>query len=327
MQLYQGQEFSSGKNCFYSSVANLLKLIGVSYLESEYYFLSKGLDCRYIKQDEDNWVSSLEFLPYDSMLHNLFNALNLRIVVKQPPFDFADLIHSFLSRGSPVLLCVKPSYLNYHTIVMNQLTYVHFIVVTGLDLTKNLAYVIDSYVLNREGDVNQFLNWYDLHDLETGCLGFAALDSFPVTQISQSTIKQIVLSALTRFLSNKEDVEPCYGNSAIINSFKNLEKSLAINERLEMQLGIIMHLKTRFFCVFSYLGEYLTSVGIDQFTDLLEGAHEQWLSLCVTLLMSYFRNESSYFRFTIQQILHHSRYQSGLFDQIKEALSIETGSW
>lgn len=192
---------SPGQHCFYSSLYNIFRYMGIPLLEHELFVLCDGLTFQVQLQSSRlffDFILDAIRVDYTNQIQTLGNRIQIGYNIFQ---DIGSLVES-LKRGIPVLAFVKAKALKYN-IVENPRDNLgaHGIVIYGIDTNKQLVYVADSYLLDYENNISASKKTLRIQDIETYLISYCSFSSGRVS-IDHGTIKEAYCENINRYLSN-----------------------------------------------------------------------------------------------------------------------------
>lgn len=132
-----------GSHCVTASIRNLFAFLNYEFSESELFFLGSAFNV-FLRIDNDG----SEYLESIFDIESLGSRCGIKM--KKVKGDTLNVIKSNLLKGKPVLIQVNSSFLQYHQTFRNNKGRKHFIIIYGLDISKEIFFISDSFILNNK---------------------------------------------------------------------------------------------------------------------------------------------------------------------------------
>ncbi|MCD1257613.1 BtrH N-terminal domain-containing protein [Paenibacillus athensensis] len=169
----------AGAHCLFASLRNLLAAgFGIRLSEADIYFRCDGMNVEYLPLSRPYWIGRSG----DAMMRQ-FAALGpvrtrYHFGVPEPAarLAVAEDIARELAAGRLALLFAHSGCLTYHQVYRDNPSRPHVIGIYGIDLARDTAYVIDSFLLDIGGTVHTYQGPAPLSSLLAGMYGLTYLE-------------------------------------------------------------------------------------------------------------------------------------------------------
>lgn len=315
----------SGRNCLYSSIAALMQYYGCSLSEAELFFLCEGFEYQYISSQKENLQKPSQKYVYRSMKEigiHLQRFMQMDYVSGSGLMDNDDfeLVCKGIHNKNPVVIMLNPDILQY-----TQREYqpdgeheLHCIILHGIDIEENKAYIIDSFVVNNSGLVSSFQGEIPLDIVRVHTKGYLLLQIYAFEQISRDLIKETMCGALEKFLLARNVNHNLTGWKALckgiekIRLLQNAEKEFAAVYCLELSYLLRAH----FLFVFDYILEIFTSYEFGISASLesrIKHCRYEWSRYCMKIWKVSFAPD-------IQPFIQLANYGMELMESLKQII-------
>ncbi len=179
-----------GNHCCFSSLRNIMLHHNVRISEADIYFLCDGLNVRYRSGFDFTWDSynretQLNFAQNCGLdVHECFN-----IDKETSCFDMYDLV----CKQHIIMLFTDSQYLDYHAVYRENPGRGHIIILYGMDIDNQTAYVGDSFLLDAGGNI---LIYQGPASYERLCRGISSWTWFDFIENKPISKENIVLEAI-----------------------------------------------------------------------------------------------------------------------------------
>jgi hypothetical protein len=267
-----------GSNCTFASLQNIFRYKGYNLSEADIFFLCDGLNVEY--------NADLDFISYRAVndLRNL--SLSAGITVSMTAVvdcaDWKDKIVATLSSGEPVLLFVNTAKLDYHRVFRENENYYHAIILYGVDMEKDLAYIADPVILDGNGKIDEFQGAVSLEAIFQSVYRYAWFNFDAVKKIERLDVYRTAQSGISRFLKGTVVPEKSFFGMTALHEYLCDMKSLAsMDDQLFVKNCMSVHHNVKVRC-FMYIVEFITKFiqeNANDFHEQSDSLLEQFINL------------------------------------------------
>lgn len=212
-------ELITGHNCLLASLRCIIEHYGCRYSEVQLFLLTNSFKIRYGNNLNEIGRNTLEVL-------REFEKRTL-ISVKVRRRDRGEIIPEQMCQDmkkSMLMLSVDTKHLSYNKLYSANENRKHFIILYGIDINRNTAYIMDLYLLDYKGDVSSFRGEISFDEMAIAadrCYNFC----FDIKRdLPEYEVLQYACSDMQRFLEGSEDNQGAIGSTALKNYLKDLIK-------------------------------------------------------------------------------------------------------
>lgn len=302
MSLIENMKVEAGKSCLYSSLANLLRYYGFQLSESDVFFICRGFDYKYLKTkftECDRPSDRFIYRDIKTVSEALQKVIGFKLCYGDSleSMDLVKQVNQGIENNNPVLLLLNPSVLTYtpREFDPDGKFELHCIILKGIDWDRNLAHIVDTYVVDNLGRVSVYEGTLSMEIIIKEVKGFLYFDEVEARMLSSIEIEQSVCDTLNTFLKARENDNECTGWSALQRCIEDItfvqgkEEEFLNNYYLELSYLIRAH----FLFIFDYLSETLKNYSMIgqsniEVYDELDKLRSEWSTFCIKLWKASF---------------------------------------
>jgi hypothetical protein len=285
-------ELLTRKDCIYSCLKTILHYKKKDFSEIDLFLMSKPL-CFYYESVDDKIdpqnIGETNF-KFDDYLSNI-TLFKSNIINFDSIDDFCQKTYDALRNNNPILLYLFTDQLRYHKLFSNDLRRIHCILLYGLDIRNNVAYIADPFIKLYSGEIHQYSGPIPISSFIDNLLTTAWIDLSDFQAVSDDQLINEIRKSIFDYLSGCKTADGTYiGISALKEYCDNL-KYLIFLENDDYFLKKCINISYTFalmypiaFC--DFLSEYFVKNRLGSFSTIqkLKNIVEQWENLRLVLL-------------------------------------------
>jgi hypothetical protein len=279
-----------GQTCILTALYNITLFNECKYTETDLFFLCNDLNVEY--QLDLNFISNRPQINMPNLEKEANIKVNIFDITEGEEFPLR--MYNILTGNNLIILFVNTSFLNYNSVYHDNINRYHAILLYGIDIENDLAYIADPHMRDYTGQMSKFQGPISLKDILAATYRFAWFDFKDKKELDKKEIFKVARANFDEFLIGKEtDKKTFYGIAALkryINDFPKL--SLLDDTQLASTcLNLNYFIKI---CSFNYINDYLVTfieenVSYANFdtTDVLNKCKTitlEWVKVALSLL-------------------------------------------
>lgn len=281
----------TGKHCIFATMQEALRYSGSNLTEAALFFLCEGMNIPYLGDPRTFWFKRMDQLT--TPLVRIQSQFSFHNTSEEDPVRLVNDCADSLVQGYPVLLLVRSRCLSYHRAYTENQTRGHVVLLYGLDVVGNKAYIADAYLLDNSGRIHTFQGPVPLDELEAGCVSVTSYR--PLSEYRQ-TSNSLVLRAYTDQIAlyiNPGTAPDAGGLNAVRRLVSDLEEWVSMSGKelqrccqevyYGMRVGGILH-QIEYIQMYADEAGLALLAGYREVMSLLETAYKEWK---MYLLMLY----------------------------------------
>jgi hypothetical protein len=312
-----------GSHCVTASLNNLFTFFNYEFSEPELFFLGSGFNVFYGIDDDSN-----------GYLETLFNIKSIGnrsgIEMKKVKGDSLNVIKSNLLKSKPVLVRVNSRFLQYHPIFRNNKGRKHYIIIYGLDVSKEIFYISDSFILNNKVPA-KYCGTADFRSIMQAIEGGGSIcyvvNSLNYSDLDTNAWRSIIHANLLEYLSSMSAVTNAPVGTNAVRTFCNDIRArigqIGNEHILDYVRNFVYILKIQGFLTGkAFLNDLLSKYTLypdqDEITVRLRGTQRNWANLCLSFMKAAITRDLAQIIHLLDEFISNMRQEE---ETLKQMLS------
>ncbi len=241
-----------GESCIITALSNISRYNGCMYTDAELFFLCNELNVQY--EYDINYISSrvMRNMP------ELERATGIQVNFWDINLDkwHVEDMYKIITQNKPMILFTNTSKLTYSPVYLNNKNRYHAIILYGLDLENNEAFISDAHFHDPSGKIKQVRGTITIDDMMEATYRAAWFDFSNDCKLSKEQLIFVVRDRLQDFMRGNKSDSIAYGVSALKEFIGDLNKLETISDsEIEDTCTNINYIIK--ICSFNYINTYI----------------------------------------------------------------------
>lgn len=228
--ILQDAYFQKGRySCIFSSIRSILARQIKDIDETSVYFLCNGMNFDY----SGDIRSVVWYRTGENLVRHLMDSQYAKVKyysILDPDF-FLKESYKAICDNNMVLLFVDSTMLDYHPVFKHSLNKLHVIVLYGIDILNDVAYIGDSFFIDDLVQVLTYQGPTSLKKLKYGIKEFAIIEAPDINTLGAADLFSSVANNINNFFHCSDDNQGYFkGNKALKQYIKDFEQLYEIDE-------------------------------------------------------------------------------------------------
>jgi len=232
--IIQGFNAVIGQTCILTALYNITLFNECKYTETDLFFLCNDLNVEY--QLDLNFISNRPQVNMPNLEKEAKIKVNIFDSNQEDGFPLK--MYNILTGNNLIMLFVNTSCLTYNNVYQENLNRYHAILLYGIDIENDLAYIADSHMRGYTGEMSKFQGAVPLKDISAATYRFAWFDFQNKKELEKEDILKVARANFNEFLIGKElDEKTFYGISALKRYIDDFQTLSFLNDKLSRYMS------------------------------------------------------------------------------------------
>jgi len=214
---------TTGKNCMLASIKDILNYYGINIIESDLYFICKGLCFTFNPASKAKLISDrFDYDCYQYIIENVSAFFNCNMIFNYSLEDIQ--IKELLKNDIPVIVLMDPRIVPYNNRILNPVGHqeMHSTVLYGYDDNMQSYFVADATVADDSGLISALWTSMDMKFLQENTKGFFYITSISNKTYDANMVKIKIRDTINEFIYPNDNENVYTGANAVKQLFNLL---------------------------------------------------------------------------------------------------------
>jgi len=214
---------TTGKNCMLASIKDILNYQGIDLIESDLYFICKGLRFTFYPTSKTELISDrFDYDCYKYIIENVSSFFCCKMIFN---YSLSDIqIKELIKNDIPIIVLMDPRIVPYNNRVLNPVgrQEMHSAVLYGYDDKVQSYLVADSTVADDNGLINALWTSMEMKFLQENTKGFFYITSMSKKTYDDKLVKIRIRDTISEFINPNDNDNVYTGVNAVKQLFNLL---------------------------------------------------------------------------------------------------------